>query len=265
MGNKTYSVPSLSRRELSLISSWEKEHRTRLRLEELRQMLGDPAEWVAHRLTRKGVLQRVSRGVYLIRPVRTLDRPSVSSAAAALSFLLEEQPYYLGGLWALSLHRLTSQAYASAVDAYVLRRRRSRVVLNARVTFHALPPKAFAYGITGIMIEGAQVQVSDPERTVLDLLDHSRTAGDLRTAVRQVAAALARVRAKTLVEYAAKASRTSTCQRLAVLLERAGIGAKVLRPLERRTGRTRTVLSMIEGEPRKGHLNARWRVVENDR
>jgi predicted transcriptional regulator of viral defense system len=264
MGVGLYT-PSLSRRELSLVSSWEEEHRTRIRLEELRQAVGGHAGWIAHRLARKGVLQRVGRGAYLVRPVRTLGRPSVGSTATALSFLLEGEPYYLGGLWALSLHRLTSQGHGSLIDAYVLRRRRPRIVLNARVTFHALPTAAFEYGITAMTIAGAQVRVSDPERTVLDLLDHPATAGDLRSAVRQAVLGLPRVRVKTLVEYAAKGSRTSTCQRVAVLLERAGVSARSLLRLERRTKRTRTVLSMVEGEPRKGRMNARWRVVENDR
>jgi predicted transcriptional regulator of viral defense system len=64
---------------------------------------------VARELVRKGVLQRVRRGLYLVRPLRTLLRPSTPSTALIASVLLRGQPYYLGGPWAASFHGLTDQ------------------------------------------------------------------------------------------------------------------------------------------------------------
>jgi len=262
---KTYNNPPLSRRELALVSTWERERRSRIRLGELRSTVGAVAPSVAHRLARKGVLQRIGRGIYLIRPVRLLARPSSGSAAAALAALFEDKPYYLGGLWALSLHRLTTQAHLSNIDVFAPQRGRTRQILNARVTFHALPKASFSFGVRDVQMEGANIRVSDPERTVLDLLDHPAAAGGTRRTVRLAASALPRLNRKTLIQYAAQWGRTSTCQRLGVLLERAGARGNALRPLMQRAAETKSLLSLIADAPRAGRVNARWRIVENDR
>ena len=67
-----------------------------------------------------------------------------------------------------------------------------------------------------------------------------------------------------LVRLAATVSRPSTCQRLGVLLERRGIATSRLAPLRRRASGTRSLTSMVPGAPRRGQVNAGWRVVEND-
>ena len=259
-----YNTPGLSSIEIALLSSWERERKDRISIGELRQRLGHETRGVVDSLVQKGLLERIAPGLYLIHPFRSLARPRAVSAPVVAAALLADEPYYLGGWWAFSLHRLTQQVYGSLMDAYVTRERRSRRLRSARLVFHVLPSAAFDYGIETVRIEETDVHVSDAARTVLDALDYPKTFGGLRAVLQLVEPALARVDRKQLVAYAVRGSRPSTCQRLGVLLERRGATAHSLAPLARRTRETASLLSMLPDAPRTGPVNARWRVVEND-
>jgi len=261
---RIYSSP-LSRREVSLLAEWERERRVILTMDVIRQAVGaDSAQDVAWRLVQKRALARVGRGKYLVRPLRTLNRPMAPSAAVLAAALLQGEPYYLGGRWALTFHRLTEQQYASALDAFAPRRHPGRRLGAARLAFHRVRAERLGYGIATATVEGVLVQLSDPERTLLDLLDFPSVAGSSDDALRLVGPALPKVSARKLVEYAVRGSRSSTCQRLGVLLERAGVSRRAVAALHERVRSTKSVLSMRPGVRRVGHLDPRWHVVEND-
>src|SRR5436309_761939 len=93
----------LSARERGLLAHWERGRATRVLRAELAESFGPGgASDITKRLVRKGVLKRVGRGVFLVVPMRAQAVPSTRSAAYSLGALLADEPYYLGGLWALS-------------------------------------------------------------------------------------------------------------------------------------------------------------------
>jgi len=214
-------------------------------------------------MARKGVLDRVTQGVYIIRPLRALGQPWGLSSFIAVEQALGETPHYIGALAALTMHRLTDQSFSSVVDVYLAKRLRSRKMGNAMVRFHAVPDVRLQVGSSRLELEERPVWVSDPEKTLLDALDYPAPYGSLEGAVRTVDHAIAKVDAATLVRYGLELSSVSTLQRLGVLLERHGAQADTLKPLERRLRKTRNEPSMVSG-PRVGRLNQRWRIVEND-
>ena len=128
---------SLSRREVALLAGWERERRAFVTLDDIRRMVGVAvARDVASRLVAKKALERIGRGRYLVRPLRTQSRPTATSAAVQAAVLLQGDPYYLGGLWALTFHRLSEQQYVSVLDAFVDRRRTGRRLGGAQLVFH---------------------------------------------------------------------------------------------------------------------------------
>ena len=258
--------PGLSRREVELLATWERARKRAVTVQDIREALGDAAaKKVAHSLVRKHALERVARGVYLVRPFRTLLRPSTSSSAVLISVFLHGESHYLGGLWALTWHGLTEQQHASIIDAFVTRRHKTVPPSLAKARFHLVSPAAVESGIQTVEIEQVKVQVSDPERTLLDLLDYPRLAGSISQALKLVERSLDRVDAEKLIAYAVGGSSTSTCQRLGVLLERRGISARRVASLHSKARSRESLLSMSPGSPRKGPMNARWNVIENDR
>lgn len=257
--------PALGRREVSLLSRWERERLVFITLEEIRRQVGPVARDVARRLVRKGGLQRLRPGVYLVRPFRSLLRPTLPSTAMAAGALLRNEPHYLGGAWALSHHGLTEQRYVNLVDAFVSHRLAARRLGAGRVRFHVLAPNLLAYGTMTTELEGITVRVSDIERTLLDALDHPRVFWGVDRAVQLVGAHLGRIDPQRIIAYAVRGSNPSTCQRLGVLLERTGTPARRLAALHAKARQTASLTSLRPGAPRTGSVNRRWNVVENDR
>jgi predicted transcriptional regulator of viral defense system len=256
---------TLSPREVRLLADWERERRLIVTLQDIAKRVGDAAAAkVAHRLVRKGALRRLRRGSYLVQPFRSLGRATQPSTAVSLEALLRDEPHYLGGLWALSVHGFTEQRYASLLDAFVTHRLAGRWMGAARVRFHMRAEEAFQYGITTVEMEGLAVHVSDRERTFLDVLDHPRIFGGLGRALGIAREHLRKMNDRRLVEYAVRGSRPSTCQRLGVLLEREGVSSRRLTKLRARALQTNSLLSLSPSAQRTGPVNRRWGVVEND-
>jgi predicted transcriptional regulator of viral defense system len=261
---KNYIAP-LSSRERLILAEWERARVSRVTRAEVAVRWGqDKADKITSALVRKKALRRVGMGIFLVVPLRAQARPSTSSAVVTLAALLQDEPYYLGGLWALTFWRLAPQQYAARMDAFVVRSHQPRTLANARVRFHRPPASRIHQVSERASVEGASVNVSTREGTLLDLLDYPDVAGAMRAALGFVELALDQIDLGKLVRLAASVSRSSTCQRLGVLLERRGVALSRLAPLRQRVSGTRSLTSMVPGAPRRGQVNARWRVVEND-
>ena len=102
----------------------------------------------------------------------------------------------------MTFHRLTEQQYASMLDAFVARRHVSRRLGSTRLAFHRVQSERFRYGIATAPVEGIEVQISDPERTLLDLLDFPTVVGTTEDVLRLVRPVLPKVSARKLADYA---------------------------------------------------------------
>jgi predicted transcriptional regulator of viral defense system len=256
-------IPALSARETAVLAWADRTRRTRLTTRDVAGVVGQsPALKTASSLVRKGVLDRVGRGVYLVRPLRAIAGAWTVSALAAVAALLQGQTHYVGGPAALALHRLTTQAYGSVLDVFVTGHRRPRTLGGARVVFHVAPPAAFAFGLTTARIESADVVMSDPARTIIDMVEHPDLLGTAAT-FEAVRTAAPRLNLPMLLDYAARWPNLSTCQRLGVLLERGGVPVSALAPLVTLV-QDAGVAAMLRAAPRRGRVHPTWGIVLND-
>jgi len=125
-GASIYNEP-LSAREVELLAGWERARRVLLTISDFRAAVGDRAAAdVARRLVAKHALERVARGQYLLRPFRSMSRPTAHSAVLLAAAVMQGTPHYVGGLWALRTveengvrrrrsMRLPKQEHSSAV------------------------------------------------------------------------------------------------------------------------------------------------------
>ncbi|TMF59358.1 MAG: hypothetical protein E6I16_09810 [Chloroflexi bacterium] len=254
----------LSQRELGLWLDWERTNVRVVNVGELKNLAGSSAYSLAARLVEKGVFERLGGGAYAVRPLRFAGRPWTQSPLVTLEALLSDTPHYVGGLTAVTLHRLSEQLYLSRVDVFVPVSMRPRRVGNARVVFHRVSLKAFQSGLTFVRVEGTNVSVSDPERTLLDALDHPALFGGFREAETLVRLSLPKVNVSKLVQYAVELSPSSSCQRLGLLLEREKTPHHFWTPLARKVQASASMPSMLPNRSRTGKFNPRWRIVEND-
>jgi hypothetical protein len=73
-----------------------------------------------------------------------------------------------------------------------------------------------------------------------------------------------RVTAAELVRATLKYGDVGTIRRMGVLLERAGVTEALLRKLRRMLAPSSSQISWIPQSPKRGAVNQRWGVVEND-
>jgi predicted transcriptional regulator of viral defense system len=253
----------LTNTELALLSALDRQRTTRVTVAQAKDLVGPSAANVLARLARKRVLDRIGRGVYLARPLRAIGRPWSISALAAVELALRDEPHYVGGLAALTIHRLSDQLNSSLVDVFVVGRRRKRTVANANVRFHSIRDAEIKIGVSVVVIERVNVRVSNPEKTILDALNHSSAFGGTAQGLRIADRALDKVDLATLVTYALDISSTSTLQRLGVLLQRRDSDDQQQARLATAIRGTKNLPAMIPG-PRRGRFNATWRIFEND-
>jgi predicted transcriptional regulator of viral defense system len=219
----------------------------------------------ASRLVRKGVLDRVRPGLFAVRPFRAVARPWAPPALVAVELLLADEPHYVGGLIAFTLHRLTLQQYTSVVDVFLPSYRRPRRIGNARVLFHRRRADVFSNGITHVDVDGVPVATTDPERTVLDALEEFRVVGGMEEAINLFEQALPKIDPKVLAEQALTIARDSTCQRLGLLLERAEVHGPFMPQLADRAAASTGIHVLVPGRAKDGPVHPTWRVIENDR
>ena len=230
---------------------------------ELKSNYGARAYAFASRLVSHGALSRLAQGVYAIKPFGSWDRPYSLSALGAASFVCHGQPYYCGGLRVLSLHGLTSQLYPGRVDVFVAQRRASRQVAGAQVVFHQINSNLFSFGIATVSIDDIPTQISSPERTLIDLLEHPEIAGGTSYALDSLVGSLGQVSASRLVDCAILLACPTNQRRLGYLLEANGCSSTITRPLLAARKGAAPGSALVPGISRHGTYNNRWRLVVN--
>jgi predicted transcriptional regulator of viral defense system len=171
--------------------------------------------------SRSGWLARVRRGAYVPVPIESesadvaLDDPwSVATAMFA--------PCYIGG-WSAAEHwGLTEQIFRSLCVMTATRpRNRKPVLRKARLELHTVPAAHFV-GLNTVWRGGTRVQVSDPARTLIDMLAAPALGGGIRH-VAEMLANLLREQPKEATKLGSHASRLrigSVYKRLGFLLQR---------------------------------------------
>lgn len=258
---------SLSRTEAKVVLSLEAEGAVELTVAGIQDRAGISrvfARKVAHDLVRKGWLQRLGRGRYLLSPSR--HGPDAIADTDPLRFGSRlVSPYYFGFATAAELHGLLPQA--SRVYYLVTPRRSGHVGPGvARFRRVHVPSRRF-FGFESMVRRGETLSVSDVERTVLDCLARPDLSGGLGGAAKVIASAGRRMDWARLARYLHRLAERSLALRLGFLVES-------LRPTVRPPPGWLDRLSARPGEPyvplgrpsefgRRGLHDPRWHVIEN--
>jgi len=112
-------------------------------------------------LRNAGALHQLSRGVYCLAGHNVLDQPDLVAAA------LRVPKGVVCLISALAFHDITTQIPHS-VSMAIPRRMRSPVIDYPPTRFHRFNDASFGAGIEVHSVEGVQVRVYSPEKTVVD-------------------------------------------------------------------------------------------------
>lgn len=173
------------------------------------------------RLAKNGWLSRVRRGLYVRVPLEslTLDIPLEDPWIIADRLF---SPCYIGGWSAAEYWDLTEQIFRTVVVMTMQKPRdRAPVIRGTSFMVRTLSEKAF-FGTKPIWRERVKVSVSDPTRTVLDILADPKLGGGIRPTT-DILLNYLKSESKDmqmLVDYAKRLGNGAVFKRLGFLLER---------------------------------------------
>jgi len=106
-----------------------------------------------------------------------------------------------------------------------------------------------------------QVSVTDPERTALDLIARPDVFGGMSAAIEILEEVLPRIEVPGLVQYALRYNVGAVAKRLGWLLERFGVSADKIAPLQ--SFPVKTYYRLDPQAPVGRQYNSRWHIIEN--
>lgn len=223
------------------------------------------------KLAEAGRIEILKRGAYAVKtPLYAGEIPSFAVAAALV------QPMAISHWSALAQHGFTTQLPAM-VQASTPRkvitpemrtgeanRPRGRAVwkaLGVEIEYIHVQEKQF-FGHQKIWVNNwQQVSVTDPERTALDLVARPDIFGGMGAAIEILEEALPRIQIPGLVQYALQYNVGAVSKRLGWLLERFGVDADKIAPLQ--TFQVRNYYRLDPQAPAGRENDSRWHVIEN--
>ncbi len=180
----------------------------------------DAAKFLS-RWAKKGWLSRVYRGVYVAIPLesRLADMPLENAWVIAEKLF---SPCYIGGWSAAENWGLTEQIFRKVMVMTTQKPRRSLYVMKGTEYFLRQVPEKAMFGLKPVWQGQVKVSVSDPSRTMVDMLADPGLGGGIRTVAEMFANYLKseNKNIELLLEYAKQLGNGAVFKRLGFMLER---------------------------------------------
>ena len=174
------------------------------------------ARQVAHRLVRKGWLEPLQRGLFLVVPADRGPQGIADTNPLAVGAQLATE-YFYSYATACSFHHLTEQAFSTVY--LVCRQTRPAIhVRETRYVFVGVGADRF-FGFAEANVLGAKVQMATLERSLLDAASRPKYAGGIGELSRIVRNAASRIAWPALLGHIERWHESATVQRLGYLLD----------------------------------------------
>ncbi|MBI2335397.1 MAG: hypothetical protein HYU97_01360 [Deltaproteobacteria bacterium] len=260
MSNRT-----LSKRESDLILALEWEKKQIISLREISQRLRCSSVYarkLAHVLSKKGWLERLLRGHYLLIGANRGSKGIPEMNPYFIARLLRI-PYFFAYRIACIHYGLLTQI-PSVIHISATRLKRPLEIKNVRFEFITLSKKRF-FGFEETTLFGEKVKISDLERTVLDALDRPDLVGGIEASAQVLFEARKGLNSSKLLDYLKKMNNTALSRRFAYLsaMFKVKLSKALQNYLKSQVARNPAFL----GEPSrwgiKGSHNKDWNLVIN--
>jgi len=173
------------------------------------------------RWAKKGWLSRVHRGLYVPVPLesRTADIPLEDPWLVADRIY---NPCYIGGWSAAEYWDLTEQIFRTVVVMTTQRPRKRKTEINGTEFLLRSNADEAMFGLKAVWRGQVKVNVSDPTRTILDMLNDPQLGGGLRSTVDMFRNYLNSEKKdlELLIDYGEQLGNGAVFKRLGYLLEK---------------------------------------------
>jgi predicted transcriptional regulator of viral defense system len=235
-----------------------------VRVDDAERALGLDRTAASQRLARwagQGWLRRVARGLYIPVPVEASRPESWSADPLYLAHLVWAPCYFTG--WTAAQHwGLTEQVFRTTVLKTSCRVRvaEQRLLEHTYLLRHV--PDAERWGTAAVWMNELRVEMADPARTVIDVLDDPGLGGGIRHVADMLDAYLDEHDADRLVDYGDRLGNRTVFKRLGYLATRAGPDTAAL--IDACRARISRGVSLLDPTaPPRGHRVMEWNIRVN--
>jgi predicted transcriptional regulator of viral defense system len=214
----TKTIKELSTKEAEFLSRLSADGQTIFSTAQARAFWGD-ADYtvnVLNRLIRKGWLQRLERGVYMVIPLEAGPQRTWSESALVIAPHLI-QPAAVAYWSALHYWTMTEQV-PHTVFVQSTRRKRPVEVLGMRFRFVTVK-KARFFGVARRTLDGKPIYVTNREKTLLDAAARPDLSGGIEQLAQALRAAWTDLDWAQLDDYMARWGGGAVVKRLGYLVE----------------------------------------------
>ncbi|MBW2040009.1 MAG: hypothetical protein JRI46_10550 [Deltaproteobacteria bacterium] len=247
--------------ESLLISTLAREDKKIFSIEDVRKIIKKEPKKVMSSLIGKKWVLSLKRGLYAIVPLDVGMR-------GADSFLLHNfviashlvEPYYIG-YWSALNHYGFSEQIPRTTFIATTKPRMPLEILNAGYYFVKIDKKKF-FGFEEIGLEGWKVNISSPEKTIADCLDHPEHSGGIDEVARSIYFSHNEMDFKKVYDFAEKMGNLAILKRLGYILEITGLLEKYKDLFSKfRPSKGYPVLDRLS--PKRGRHNCKWGLLVN--
>ena len=243
---------------------WDK--KPTVTIQEAQAILGisyNHARVVLYRLARDKWLARIVPGQYELIPAERGEYAFPDTNPLFIGSTLAS-PYYFSFATAAYFHGFSTQASAIVYIATTQGKSQQRLVRDKAYRLVVQPDHKF-FGATDVDAYGSQAKMADPEKTILDCLDHPKYAGGMPEVAAMLVQAKSRMNWKQLAEYAIRFKSGALLQRLGYLADllNVPISPAARKMLVAHIGHSVVYLGQPHQGRTKGVFNPAWQVVDN--
>lgn len=252
----------LERRALSHLAALE---RPTIAVDDLLAMSANraSANLILSRLSRKGWLRRLQRGVYSVVPLSSQSpQPVVEDPLALASRLFS--PCYISGWTAAQHWDLTEQIFNSVVVYTAKAQRKSQQSVGGVTYLLRRVRRETIFGTSRLWSGTVPIEIADIHRTVIDVLDNPAMGGGGRQVLDIVRNYWRKTQAdrELLLAMALKLRRGTVFKRLGFTAEQFGHPSAAW--LEECARHLSAGISLLDPEgPNRGRIVSRWRLKIN--
>jgi predicted transcriptional regulator of viral defense system len=211
------------------------------------------------RWSKKGWMSRIRRGVYVSVPLesRTADVPLEDPMLVADRLF---SPCYIGGWSAAEFFDLTEQIFSTVMVMTVQKPRNRRPNIKGTTFLLRTISEKSMYGLKPVWSGQVKISVSDPSRTIIDVLAFPSCGGGIRS-VKDMLGNYLRSENKNLeklIEYGDRLGNGAVFKRLGFLLEK--IAPDETKAIEGCSNRLTAGNAKIDPNLNNIKLITRWRL-----
>jgi len=251
----------LTQRESLLISALARQDRKIFSIEDARAVIEGDAKKIMSSLIKKKWVLPLRRGLYAIVPLDV-------GVKGADSFILHNfviashlvEPYYIGYWSALNHHGLSEQIPRTTFIA-TTKPKMPLNILDSDYYFVTIEKRKF-FGSQEIEIEDWKINISTPEKTIADCLDHPEHSGGIDEISKAIYFNHKELDIGKVYEFAKRMGNLTILKRLGYILEIANL-LDAYKNVFKQFTPSKGYPALDPISPRKGRHNSRWGLLVN--